>query len=722
MSEASASLPASISPAFAEPLALLSKGEPESCSFQALIWIENLDDLPSRQLKRKVDRLEALLRGLANTPGLPGAHTIPPPPTACSLPVPASPPPSVPQRPSSAPGSVETAMPPSPTMDERARSEACKALVRAFLSDEYVLDEPLLGIDPVALSAQLRAVGTCHLTAFPAHRIPTPASLHDTLSADDYRQTVQAVLPTRAQAYVALEAYLADGNSVLRLLNPPTFLRQCETFWATGRVPEANWLATYLIACASGLYGLDRSSEAGQDALPTGAPQELLARTWADAGRRVLSANKFLVKPTVEGIRAFSLLLPWWSAEGCRYFEEALTVSASVVASAYELNLHRDPDEVAAHLSPAEKNDRRRIFWTLYVFESMARPVLGKTYLPFDEDAITARYPDEPVEGETPSSPSSPNVIFTAAALNARVSRLMVRRQAVSRDDVLHALDELDSFIGRYEDRPLATAMSRYSYNRLYRFAARIGLSNREQDVAAAKHFRDLLLMVESMRRSPVRGNPLVLLRIVAAAIDAAVDLHATAAFPRSLRHQLANFVNSLRSPFYDPVLARMAARAIVILDHALDRHAQKESAHQQGWSDSASTMSLTPSKTTTPTTGGTYSDCTTFFPTDYSQHFPQLYQQPIFSAPPPAVSYFAYAPPPMHQHQHQPNPHPHFAVPPVPQTIRPTRPALSVYTTVAPPAQGTKLSTPIHSPWIDTATTPTRYAAAYQWTDRALM
>ncbi|PRQ70284.1 hypothetical protein AAT19DRAFT_11516 [Rhodotorula toruloides] len=251
---------------------------------------ENLDDLPSRQLKRKVDRLEALLRGLASLPAPPELSKLPPP-TACSLPVPDSPPLAVPQRPSSAPGSVETVVPPSPTMDERARSEACKALIRAFLSDEYVLDEPVLGIDPSALSAQLRAVGTCHLTAFPAHRVPTPASLHDTLSTDDYRQTVEAVLPTRAQAEVALEAYLASGNSVLRLLNPPTFLRQCETYWTTGRVPEPNWLATYLIACASGLFGLDRLGEASQEALPTGAPQELLARTWADAGRRVLSAN-----------------------------------------------------------------------------------------------------------------------------------------------------------------------------------------------------------------------------------------------------------------------------------------------------------------------------------------------------------------------------------------------------------------------------------------------
>lgn len=254
------------------------------------IYSENLDDLPSRQLKRKVDRLEALLRGLAGLPPPPEPAKLTPP-TTCSLPVPDSPPLAVPQRPSSAPGSVETVVPPSPTMDERARSEACKALIRAFLSDEHVLDEPVLGIDPSALSAQLRAVGTCHLTAFPAHRVPNPASLHDTLSADDYRQTVEAVLPTRAQAEVALEAYLASGNSVLRLLNPQTFLQQCEAYWTTGRVPEPNWLATYLIACASGLFGLDRLGEASQEALPTGAPQELLARTWADAGRRVLSAN-----------------------------------------------------------------------------------------------------------------------------------------------------------------------------------------------------------------------------------------------------------------------------------------------------------------------------------------------------------------------------------------------------------------------------------------------
>ncbi|PRQ70283.1 hypothetical protein AAT19DRAFT_11515 [Rhodotorula toruloides] len=182
-----------------------------------------------------------------------------------------------------------------------------------------------------------------------------------------------------------------------------------------------------------------------------------------------------------------------------------------------------------------------------------------------------------------------------------------------------------------------------------------------------------------------------------------------------------------------------MAARAVVILDHVLDKHAQEESTTQQGWSDSASNLSLASSKITTPSTAGTHSECTAvrptllnfngratdthihpqFFPNDYSQHFPQLYQQPTFSAPPPPSSFFAYPPPTMPPPPQQPNPQPHFAVPQVPQAVRSSRPALSVYTTVAPPAQAAKLPTPIHSPWIDTATTPTRYAQAYQWTDR---
>lgn len=160
-----------------------------------------------------------------------------------------------------------------------------------MLSDEHVFDEPVIGIDPVTLSAQLRAVGFGQLAVFPVHRMPTPASLHDTVSAADYQQTVEAVLPTRAQAEAALETYFASSNSTLRLLNSASFLQQCEIYWTTGHVPEPNWLATYLSACATGLFGLDSLGETGQQALPTGAPQELLARTWADAGRRVLSAN-----------------------------------------------------------------------------------------------------------------------------------------------------------------------------------------------------------------------------------------------------------------------------------------------------------------------------------------------------------------------------------------------------------------------------------------------
>mgnify|MGYP006876455717 CR=1 FL=1 len=121
---------------------------------------------------------------------------------------------------------------------------------------------------------------------------PHPAALYVPISAEEYRREVEGALPTLAQAQLTLTAYFALSNNFLRLIHPPTFLAQCDHYWRTGQTPEPNWLATYLIVCAYGLLAAPDTPDTANPMLPTGPGKEMLARTWFDAARRVLAANR----------------------------------------------------------------------------------------------------------------------------------------------------------------------------------------------------------------------------------------------------------------------------------------------------------------------------------------------------------------------------------------------------------------------------------------------
>lgn len=260
-------------------------------------------------------------------------------------------------------------------------------------------------------------------------------------------------------------------------------------------------------------------------------------------------SSDFNGKESVEGVRAFVLLVQWWMTEGARYAEATLAVSVTVVSTAFDLQLNRDPDEVDPSLPPHEAETRRAIFWTLYVFESMVRPMLGKAWHPFDDDDISVRRPQ-------PEDANSPAHLYEAAILNARISKLINRRKMLSPDAVSAVFDDVEAFLETRQHSPLVTAMARFSYNRLHRFARQTGLSNAQRDESAARvlcmspnfpAFRraerrtglippSAAELLESIRRASESPDcpAIVLLRAFSAAIASAADLCRPSA-PRSL-------------------------------------------------------------------------------------------------------------------------------------------------------------------------------------------
>ncbi|GAA5901542.1 hypothetical protein JCM6882_006308 [Rhodosporidiobolus microsporus] len=729
-----------------------ARGEAEACSFQSFIWIDNVDDLPSRQLKRKVDRLEELLKSLASPPleaaSLPSPPlTAIPPPALEHVPAgpifPDAPAPGKHSRAASAPCILDapilldaaralegssSVFRPQPV--DRVRAQACIALTRAVLSGDDVPQLSVPGLDPLRLSEQLRGIEQQYAGSLPVFDYPVPAALHAYVGPEEYDRCVRAILPSPQQARVALSAFFAYANPFLKLFHPATFLAQCEDFWRTGDVPEPAWVASYLLACGGGLAAAP-DGDAAFSLLPSGEAKEMLARTWLDGGRRVLAATGFMLKPTIEGIRALHLLLQWWCGEGGRYLEQSLSITSCIIGLAFDLQLNRDPDEVAPHLTPVEADLRRRLWYATWCFEAMTRPLLGHPWTPFDEDDVSVRFPSDDDIGTS----DIPSPLYTAALLNFRINKLVGRVKLPREEDVARLLGEMEALDLPGTHDVLRSAMIRWGYIRLQRYGSKAGLTTEEQDATSTRYFHELLGSVDAMAAAGGGTSTIVLCKIFSVAIAAAVDL-AGVPFAISsmdpIAAQLARLVQTLRSRPLPRSLSRLAARGVTVLEHLLPAPEEQAFASPSLYSETVSDYSsVVSSKLATPSTASSAPDSFASFPAQHVYAFETQEQGPTsapFLPPPLPATGYAYAVqsfssttafaspalphPPAAAIESQQQQQQHYT-----SALRATRPSLSVFTSMAPPPVPTKIPTPIAiSPWVDAAITPSRYIGNQPW------
>jgi hypothetical protein len=364
--------------------------------------------------------------------------------------------------------------------------------------------------------------------------------------------------------------------------------------------------------------------------------KELLARTWMDAGRRVLAANEFVQKPTLEGLRALHLLLQWWSSEGGRYLEASLSITSSIVSAVVDLGLHQDPEELDQLMDPLEMDLRRRVFWATYTYDTMVRGAIGHPWSAFDEDDISCKFP----QGASPSrsvpllsfeahrttsadnatSSSIPAPLYSASILNARITKLTSRIKPITREEVTVVLDELEALDEPHSHDILRFAMVRWGYVRLQRFASKAGVTDGgRQDQLAALYFgsfrlpfcllclvltyvllaEELLSSTDAMAATPGGMSTVILLKMLSVSVAAAVDLAGSFFSPSPLitcaysflspsgtpfavavtdttAMQIARLVQTLRQRSFRTSLSRVVARGVAIIEHLLPTPAEE--------------------------------------------------------------------------------------------------------------------------------------------------
>ncbi|GAA5902588.1 hypothetical protein JCM6882_009324 [Rhodosporidiobolus microsporus] len=153
--------------------------------------------------------------------------------------------------------------------------------------------------------------------------------------------------------------------------------------------PPAISLALVLALCAHGLFSNVPSTTAYSSYSKDG-----LAARLPSLAMNALALSNHIERPTLDSIRALVLLIAYYvvGAPGDEGFQGVALLSIAA-SSCLQLELHRDPDDRPNSLTLAEKEDRRRLFHTTFVVESLAAAMLGQNFTHLRARTSTTRLP-----------------------------------------------------------------------------------------------------------------------------------------------------------------------------------------------------------------------------------------------------------------------------------------------------------------------------------------
>ncbi|GAA5911463.1 uncharacterized protein JCM6883_005764 [Sporobolomyces salmoneus] len=669
----------------------MERGDPESCSYQSLIWIDDIDDLPSRQLRRKLDALEAFLKARPVPTALPAS---PPKQSPVQLPI---------QLPSEfAINSVSSSL------------ASCRnALARSLFTNGNLKDANLPGgLNMAELEFQLRQIDSNFLLK--TARIPptTPTSL-----------------PSPPQAHLAICFYSSTINPTFRLIFEPIFFRQCQEFWSSGIVPSSTWLALYLAVCTSGFRVILSDKEAmRQSGLLEDEVAQLADKCWTEA-RDIIEGEGFPLAANLESIQV-SIILALSSLYGdSSHISRASSLISVAARCGLDYSLNIDPREGPANLTPLEIEMHRRTFWALYTCEAMFGLIVGSDIsnlsstnpsvrrpLFLSNDCYLASGNLSPIGVDATTRPlavSPTSSLFTVASISVKALSIVNAGGA----GILRLIEEIESFDGAFHSSEVADAMFCATFVFLHQASKEVNLAfTREQEVRSAKHFDSLLRAAASMGPSipPDLLFFSTTLSLSVALRSCLVLFDGQIAFEQT-RADLRNFGLSLNSSFRPSFLRRPASRCALLLSHILDRSPQSTSQSTPSLIDSSLTTPCSENALPSPAFGGSEPSFQYYLP-DPS------FENALGSTKPP-VPLFHDSNVPHHQTDynihvsqsaHQPPLTRPFTAPP------PARPLLTLRTTSAAPAEP-KPATPVLSPWQDSSQTPSRYVG-YAWNQSDLL
>lgn len=198
-----------------------------------------------------------------------------------------------------------------------------------------------------------------------------------------YKRPVD-MLPDRATSDLLVEAFFNHAHPNFPIFHRGAFQVKYESTWRnSGQQPltqDPGWMASLLMVFVIGAQKLE-GDLGGQ---PQALHQKCLSILFRDGLERIVLSS------TLSNVQALLLLSLYQHNVGER--NSAWLLVGQAARSAIALGMHRDGGE-DSKFDPFERNTRRLVWWTLYMFEQTVSLALGRPS--FTETvSVTASLPD----------------------------------------------------------------------------------------------------------------------------------------------------------------------------------------------------------------------------------------------------------------------------------------------------------------------------------------
>ncbi|KAF2456265.1 fungal-specific transcription factor domain-containing protein [Lineolata rhizophorae] len=223
---------------------------------------------------------------------------------------------------------------------------------------------------------------------------------------------VIGVLPRKEDADMLTAKYFETVDGVYPMINRRAFYSQYCSFWA---LPDAErqkfdptTIALHFVVYAMGTQFIQTQS-------PSQRAQ--ISEFYVSAAHQSLRVSSYLSRTSIRTIQAMVLMCYFLMNDN--HAPDAWAFGGILMRQAYAMGLHRDPDIIAPQATPAEKQQRRKV-WQAVMFQDTFLTVLLKLppsanfsdvsvdslhdeplYSPPDNSTPSGRYADDP---PTPNS------------------------------------------------------------------------------------------------------------------------------------------------------------------------------------------------------------------------------------------------------------------------------------------------------------------------------
>ncbi|GAA5939391.1 hypothetical protein JCM3775_001696 [Rhodotorula graminis] len=157
------------------------------------------------------------------------------------------------------------------------------------------------------------------------------------------------------------------------------------------RAIDPFFIATFLGVLATGLAMMP-VKRAIRDGF--GTDKDKIVDSWLEGAMVALTCGRFLDNPSVEAVRATVVLGTFFVfvATGERS-GAGMGLLSLVVQIALSLGLHRDPDRSPGKFTFFEAEERRRLFWNLFMLCILSSASLSRTWAVFDLNGVDTKLP-----------------------------------------------------------------------------------------------------------------------------------------------------------------------------------------------------------------------------------------------------------------------------------------------------------------------------------------